>query len=391
MAIDYGQVERLLHHQSSDYPVISLYLNITPPRDFTTELRSLIHAATSQLEQDEEYNDDQLRELEHMFNTLEDHVGNFLVSHKQTRLVVIFSSSDGLWEEFRLPVPLPSRMVVEATPYVRPLSMLLDEFNRYCVVVADSSNARIFSLYMGDFEEHPNVFIRSEVPDRVNVKVSMTGDPATGVRGGLGAQRIQRHIEDHIHRHLKNVADQTFEIFRKNQFDRLIVAGPEDKTIPWFQDHLHSYLKERLTGKFHARPEDNEKELKEKALHAAQQGERLHEERVIEQLMEEKGRPGGKAVQGIEPTLEALMMGQIQTLVIRHDFRATGYTCPSGHILSTYLKTCPVCGQPMQETQDLGEEMVEEALSQNAEIEHVFAEHEDFDPIGVGALLRFSL
>jgi peptide chain release factor subunit 1 len=243
---------------------------------------------------------------------------------------------------------------------------------------------------MGDFEEHPDVFIQSEVPDRVNVKVSMTGDPATGVRGGLGAQRIQRHIKDHIHRHLKYVADQTFETFREKQFDRLILAGPEEKIIPWLQDHLHSYLKERLVGKFYARPEDNEKVLKEKALHEAEEAERFHEKRLIEQLMEQKG-PGGKAVLGIEATLEAVMMGQVHTLVIRHDFKASGYTCPSGHILSTYLKTCPLCGQSMQETQDLGEEMVEEALSQNAEIEHVFAEHEDFNHHGVGALLRFSL
>jgi peptide chain release factor subunit 1 len=389
MAIDYVQIERLLNHHSSQHPVISLYLTVTPPRDFTTELRSMVHAATTELEQRKEYSEDQLRELDRLLDTLEDHVRN-VASHEGTRLLVIFSSTDGLWQEFRLPVALPSQMVVEATPYVRPLATLLDEFDRYCVVVTDSSKARIFSLYMGDFEEHPDVFIQSEVPDRVNVKISMTGDPATGVRGGLGAQRIQRHIKDHIHRHLKSVAGQTFNIFRGKRFDRLIVAGPEDNLIPWFHDHPHSYLKERLAGDFRAHPEDNEKELQEKALHVAQEAERFHEEQVIEQLMDQQG-PGGKAVLGTEPTVEALLLGQVHTLVIRHDFRAKGYTCPSGHILSTYLKTCPLCGQPTQETQDLGEEMVEEALSQSAEIEHVFAEHEDFDSHGVGALLRFTL
>lgn len=30
-------------------------------------------------------------------------------------------------------------------------------------------------------------------------------------------------------------------------------------------------------------------------------------------------------------------------------------------------------------------------MLQNAEIEHVFAEHEDFGKYGVGALLRFTL
>ena len=116
----------------------------------------------------------------------------------------------------------------------------------------------------------------------------------------------------------------------------------------------------------------------------------LREERIIEQVLEQKG-PGGKAVLGIEPTLESLMLCQVHTLVIRHDFKASGYTCPSGHILSTYLKTCPFCSQPMEQTQYLGEEMIEEALSQSAEVKHVFAEHEDFDSHGVGALLRFTI
>jgi len=34
MAIDYSQIDELLQHHSSQHPVISLYLNVTPPRDF---------------------------------------------------------------------------------------------------------------------------------------------------------------------------------------------------------------------------------------------------------------------------------------------------------------------------------------------------------------------
>lgn len=387
--LGYSQIEELLQYHDRQHPVISLYLNLTPPRDFTIELRSLVHAAGKELKESEDYNENQLRELEDLLETLKNHVRD-AVSRKSIRLLVIFASSGGLWREFGFPIALQSRIVVEATPYVRPLTILLDEFHRYCIVVIDSSKARIFSLYMGEFEEHPDVFIQSDVPDRVNVKISMTGDLAVGVRGGLGAERIQRHIKDHIHRHLKHVAEQTFKIFREEKFDKLIIAGAGDKVLPWFQDHLHSHLKEHLIGQFFAQPEDNDEELKDKAIQEAQKAERLHEHRLIEQLMDQKG-PGGKAVLGVEPTLEALLAGQVHTLIIRHDFKESGYTCRSDHILSTHLKTCPLCGQPMKEVSDLGEEMVDEALFQGAEIEHVFASHEDFNPYGVGALLRFTI
>ncbi len=60
-------------------------------------------------------------------------------------------------------------------------------------------------------------------------------------------------------------------------------------------------------------------------------------------------------------------------------------------ILSTYLESCPICGQPMRRTEDLAEEMVEEAIGQNAEVKHVLVSHEDFKPYGIGAFLRFTV
>jgi len=45
----------------------------------------------------------------------------------------------------------------------------------------------------------------------------------------------------------------------------------------------------------------------------------------------------------------------------------------------------------MRQTEDLTEELAEEAVGQNAEVEHVFASHEDFKPCGIGAFLRFTM
>jgi peptide subunit release factor 1 (eRF1) len=239
-------------------------------------------------------------------------------------------------------------------------------------------------------EESPDVFLEDNVPDGVRVKQSMTAGGGGTVKGGLGDKRIERHIQDHVHRHLKHVAERTLNFFKRKNFTRLLLGGPEDKTIPRLKDHLHSYLRDRLAAEFSVHPDNNLSEIKEKALAAAQSWERRRERELIDSIVEHSG-PGDKGELGIEPVLEALNLGQVQTLVIRHDFKASGYVCPNDHILSTYLSRCPACEIEMHPTEFLADEMVEEALNQNAEIEHVFAPNETLDQYGVAVKLRFVL
>ncbi len=380
-------VERLRAWHSQEHPIVSLYLNVTPPRPFVSELRSLIHLQKARFEENHQLDKKHLRAIEELLARLEDHVRSVERQLDRTRLLAIFASSNGFWQEYRLPVALPSQLVVDFDPYIRPLTILLDEFDRYCVLVVDARKARIFSLYLGEFEEHGDMF-SDEVPSKVSVGRGVRlGAP--GVWGATGELRIQRHIEDHVHRHLKHIAERTLEFFTQKQCDLLILGGPEDKTLPYLVEHLHSYLRERLAGEFHARPDLPVAQLKEHALAVAQAWERRYEERLIARLVERARAPNGLAVLGIEPTLEALMNSQVHTLVLQHDFRIQGTLCPHDHFLSSYLLECPLCRSPMHPIDDLAEEMIEEAIHQNAEIEHVFTRHEQFIPHGVGAILRF--
>lgn len=387
--LERNQLEGLIRHKNAENPVVSLYLNVTPPRKFSSDLNSLIHTTRNNLKESGSYSRETLERLDGVFREIERHVREDLVRTEGARLAAIFADADGFWQEYQLPVGLPSSIVVEPDPYVRPLTVLLDEFARYCVLVADSRKARIFTLYLGEFEEETDVFIEDEVPDRVRAKLSMTSG-GEGVQGGLGDERVQRHIQDHVHRHLKYVAQQTFNVFRDKRFSRLILGGHQDKVLPWLKDHLHSYLRQRLAGEFHAGPEESESRLKEQALDVARQYERSEERVLLDRLLEEQGS-GGKAVLGVEPTLEALMLGQVHTLVLDHDFSAEGTMCPSDRHLSTYLETCPLCGGPMNRIPDLADEMVEEAIAQRSEVEHSFYEHEGFKPYGIGAFLRFLI
>ena len=389
MYLDHNEIQSLVQYRNIESPVISMYLNVAPPRNFATELNSLIHVARQKIEERGSHTERQRKDLDKLLQRIQTRVGTELKLVKATRTVVIFADAQGLWREYMLPVSLSSQIVVEPDPYTRPLTVVLDEFERYCVLVADSRKARIFSLFLGEMEEHSEIFMEDEVPDRVRVNLSMTGT-STGTKGGIGDERIQRHIEDHVNRHLKHVADKSFDFVKNKGFTRVILGSTEERILPRLRDHLHTYIRERIVGEMEARPDEHKDTLKDKALEKAQEFERQDEREKVGRLLELQNA-GGKAVLGLEPTLEALMLGQVHTLILENDFRAPGYVCPVDHFISTYLTECPLCGGQTVEFSDIADEMVEEAVAQSAEVEHVFAEIEEFSSYKVGALLRFLL
>lgn len=389
MTMDWRELRELAEYEPREGPVVSLFLNLSDPGRVETELNSLIRNASRERDKDGRFDESQRKALERLLREVDRGVRKELFPDAPGRLLVVFADNQGLWREYRLPVSLPSRMVIQQSPHVRPLSLLLDEFPRYGVLVADSRNAHLFSLYLGDFEEYPDVLIQDEVPDQVSAKKSMTVSSA-GVYSGMGDQRIQRHIEDHVHRHYKHVAKRCFEVFKREGLDRLIVAAPDEGEISRLKDHLHSDLQRRWVGTFQARPGDDAQELKKRALDTSQRCEKKEERELLDRLVDAH-LSGGLGVLGLEPVLTALRMGQVHTLIMRHDFTVPGYLCREDRYLSAGPASCPVCGKDLEPVERLSEEIVQEALSQDAEIEHVTVDHEGFDPYGLGAWLRFRV
>lgn len=386
MSMDKKKLDELAGYRNEKNPVVSLYLNVITLHNYRTELNALIHNTLPSLE--EHYSKHQLKGLRQIFDKLEEYAKTSLDKLENTRLVVIFADNDGFWEEFYLPVGLPSQMVVDPELHIRPLSMLLDEFSKYCILVCDNNKARLFSCYMRGFEENSEIFLQDAIPDRIRVHRSLIRS-VSSFQGGMGDDSIRRHIKDHYQRHMKNVADITLDYFKDKGFNRFILGGLDEKGRSQIKNHLHSYLRQNLIGEFKAGTSDRVGDIRDKTLEVARDYERRQEIDFIDRLFEEKGR--GLGVLGVEPVIEALVLGQVHTLIMENDFQKSGYICAGDHILSTYLETCPICGQEMDQTEDLAEEMVAEALHQNSEVEHVFAAHEDFQDYEVGAILRFRV
>lgn len=365
--------------------VVSLYLNVDGakhPRlqDYEKELRGLLHQAEREwLSSDKAVDKAGKQALKQDL----DKIGAFITGswrrHGKKGLAVFSCASAGLWHVFELPVGIPSALIVGNEPYAKTLTAVLDEYKRYCVVVVDRRKARYFTVYLGEIEEHHGVFVDEWVPDQVK----------EGEWAGLRQSRIARHIEDHVLRHLKDVAGLTFNFFLEHSFDRLILSGHKE-LIPKFRAILHPYLQERVAGEFQAGPDAPLADILKESL-AVEEDVRRREEETLLHRLDEEACPGGLGVTGLRPTVDALMRGQAHILLIKEGYATQGYVCYRDHFLAAAEGACPVCGEKLSEAPDIVEDMVQLAINQNVQVEHISHAAERLDQDKVGALLRFGL
>lgn len=78
-------------------------------------------------------------------------------------LVIFCDALEGFLWHRELNVPLRSEARWSETLYLRPLLETLDEFERYGVILTDRAWARLFTVHLGEIEEHGGSFAPGEV------------------------------------------------------------------------------------------------------------------------------------------------------------------------------------------------------------------------------------
>lgn len=280
-----------------------------------------------------------------------------------------------LWKIYEAPRAFVSQVVCDISPYTRPLIKLLDEFERYCVVVLDKEKARVFTVHLGEIEEYKDIFTYPKFPGKHD-------------QGGWSQLRMQRHAEVHVRRLINSITKQIFSFFRKNNFDRLIIAGSKE-VLPEFEKNLHPYLKKRLAGKFLTELFMPLRHFLDQSLKIEEQAEREKETELVKKLRESIGRD--KGVAGLGKVLSVAQKKELQILLVLEGFKKSGKVCDNcGFIsISPQFKDCPFCKEKMKETEDVIEKLIEKALEQDAKVEFV-KDSKELEKMGkVGAILRF--
>ncbi|MBX5492675.1 MAG: hypothetical protein IRZ14_16110 [Chloroflexi bacterium] len=372
--ITIAQLQQLLAFHGGEHPVLSVYLHLAPARQVRRSYRVVFADLARQLQ--EEVAEAQRTALAREVGRVEAYLAGL---EPDSRSVVVFSCTPrDFWQVYQLPVPVADAIHFDPSPYVRPLLDVLDEYERYAVAVVDKERARVFTVYLGGIEEERDLF------DWV---------PGKHKQGGWSQANYQRHHEAHVHWHLKHVAEALATLYRRRPFDRLVIAGPEEATSE-LRRLLPRVLRERLVGVYPAELFASEAQILEQTLAIEREVERVDEARLVAELLESAG-PGGRAVCGVAPTLEALWQGAVHKLVVAEGAPLHGGQCTQcDRLTPTGEGVCPTCGAPLRLIPDLVEQAVDRTLAQDGQVETVHGEAAERLRAacgGLGAFLRFPV
>jgi peptide chain release factor subunit 1 len=291
---------------------------------------------------------------------------------------VFACSAKGIWREIDLPKVLKrTQLYVAHRFHLRPLAAVAASAPRCCVALIDRERARLFELWMDEVRE------QAEIVDRL---------PRTGRSsgpGGYDAGHIERHVENSAMRHFKNVAQRLQELQSGRSCDGFIVGCRED-VWPQLEPHLHTYVKQKLLGRFGIDPAVATADLvREQAQRILEERNAAERQTLIREVVGGAQRNGRGKV-GLRGVLEALEQGEVQTLLFGEAFYAPGSECSHcGHLDANPVDTCPACGQSTRELEDVTDAVLRRALDGNIAVVYIGPDPE-FEKAGkIGALLRF--
>jgi len=296
------------------------------------------------------------------------------IDRSRTRGLAVFScSAHDFWRVVELPVPVRDQVVVNHSPCVRQLEVVVDEYERFGLLLADKQRARVFVYELGELIESTEL---TELLPR--------GDDDDHSYRKEQAQSRESAL---VHQHLRHASDIVFRVFRDRGFERLIIGAPEEIASE-LRSLLHPYLQERVEARCSIPVNASDAEIRAAAHAVEAEVERRKEAELVTRLRDAVGSHT-RGVAGLDETLRALVERRVDTLLVSHGFTHPGWRCGSCQYVGRIGRACPVCATEMYGVDDVVEEAIEEAIAQSCDVQ-VCVGNADLDVLGrIGALLRY--
>jgi hypothetical protein len=375
--IDRGRLRRLIDVRPERGRVLSVFLNLDPAQFATpparaTAIGSLLNEAAQRIERCEGLDHDEHEWLRSDLERVRAQLADSSLASNGTRAVAVYACApENLLEVVSLRRTTPSRVVIERTAAVEPLTAEADG-ERWLVALVNRRRARIFRGEAGEVDE----------TDRIEDAVFSQHN-----QGGWSQSRFQRGIEKEKDDHLVHVADLLFTIYKEEGFDRLLVGAP-DELVGEVEDKLHPYLRERCVGRLHLDIENSGiDDVRGAVAEVLDAHEAAQEREALDRLAEGVGR-STRGAGGLPDVLAALNEARVETLLVAETFAAPGVRDTATGLLYATKDDAPAGGSA-EPVEDIVESAVEKAIEQSARVLRV-SHHEDLGPLGgIGAVLRY--
>ncbi len=371
-AITEDSIRELAAFRGHDAPVTTCYLDVDGRRfirhsDYEHELDLLLKTAREHADGDASVASD-LRRIEEYVK------GGF--DRTATRGLAFFAcSAHDLWRVVPVPVPVRSQIVVNAAPAVRQLELLVQDYERMGVLLADRQRARLFVFEMGELVE------RTELIDELPRDYDERG------HSDQGHARVQHHVEELTHQHLRHAAEVAFDLLQEHGFEYFAMGAP-DPIAHELESYLHPYLAERLCGRLAVPVGSGLEEIRAAAIELEIDVVRKKEAELVARLRDAIGA-SQRAVAGLEGVLRALHDRRVEHVVVSAGYAEAGWRCGTCDALASIGPNCPVCSSSMHRVVDVVEDAVQDALTQGISAT-ICVDDADLDVLGrIGAFLRY--
>jgi len=243
----------------------------------------------------------------------------------------------------RLDLPLPDLLIVDSSPYIRPLARLHDEYEDFAVVVADNRSARVFLVSTAQPEHESRI----------------SGNIKNHVRkGGWSQQRYERRRDKQLQHYAREIVQRLLDLDREEPYNRLLMVGSRE-TLAEIERELPDQLDRKLAGSRALDLGRGEQYIEHELFEMLAEDEQREELDLWERIRGEYLRHGLATV-GAEDVLGAAKQGRVEQALINSGCKIDGMRCRSCEELSAGLpEACPACGSDSLFEIDLVNEIVE--------------------------------
>jgi len=292
----------------------------------------------------------------------------------QTRGIAIFTCpDDNFFVPIQLPVPVRPQLLIGTRPQLRQLTELREMYPPIGVALIDGKYARLFELEFGQI--------------LYEMDLEQTDTPRRHDQGGWSQANMQRHVQEHINRHHKEVSEILTKMVDHNRVRCVIISG-QDRNLANFRGFLPKRVEEKIVATLQLELRSPLSEIAlscQKAIHDRRAGQLR--ERLAE--VDEAAHRKGKGALGFESVVNAANQRRLEHLFIGPGVSRMGWRCTSCGIVGERIPLgCPSCSKSVV-TVDLVEELIAAAQQESARVDFapagtILDQHE-----GIGAHLRF--
>jgi len=293
-----AQLDRLAAVEPGPFPVVSLYLNAQPDQHGRDNFEAFLRRELPERIRTYPADGPERKSLLDDSERIEHYVANLDAS--ANGVAVFASSGAGLFEAVELAAPIDAhRLYVSNEPHLYPLARVLDQYPRYAVLVADTHRSRIVVVAANNVE---------------------TTEQVTGTKtrrhkmGGWSQARYQRHIENYHQQHAKEVAETLTRLVRDEGIGAIVLAG-DNVAVPLVRDELPKDIAARVVDVVKLDDHAPERQIVDATIESLRQKDAETDRERVEAVLGAY-RAGGLAAVGVEPTLGALALGQVDELLI---------------------------------------------------------------------------